>query len=143
MAVMRNEQCILIDCYYDFACHRWIARTNSDIKRMFEQNGVKIYKDDSEDYKTLVEFEKHNKEQYLKDLRTINVTMQTKMSELQYGDYLSFGKINDINNVSLHVYNDIPYSQPDTTIYKWIIDNRQDLYYMHFDSGIYKADKEK
>lgn len=145
MTVTRNEQCTLIHSWCtEFECNPWIARTNSDIKRIFEQNGVRIYKDDSKEYKTYAEYKQHENLdaiKYFKDLRIVKVNMHTKMSELQYGDYLFFGKPGDLKRVFLQVYNDIPYSQPDTTIYKWIIDNRQDLYDIHFEFGIYKEEK--
>lgn len=109
---------------YRFAVDQWFKRSNSDLKRMFEQSGVKIFRSQHGSYAL------NNS-----DIKPIPVTLNTKMNELQFGDIILFGGRKDLHRVFLEVMNDEPYQYPDETLFRWILNNKEDLYNVHYDLG--------
>ena len=77
---------------YKFAVDAWIARTNSDLKRMFEQQGVKLCRSDFGPYGL------NNPE-----VKLAPITLKTLMKDFEDGDIILFGGRKDLNRVILEV----------------------------------------
>lgn len=125
---MADLCCILDNWGYDFTKKKWIERTNSDVKRMFEQGGLKLCR--SEDYG------KHGLNR--SDIELKPITLSTKIGDLEQGDIICFGGRRDvIGRVLLEVINEGPYDNGDETFYRWFIANRQDIFDCHYNLGVH------